>query len=67
MSTAEPSYKEISDITGLKLNTVKNYRAQLLPDLKLHGLHEPTLPQMRDFALRCQPFLEPFLETRPSA
>ncbi len=60
----ESTYKEVADLSGLKLNTVKNYRAQLLPDLTIHGLKDPTLRQMRDFAMRCRPFLTPFLEAR---
>ncbi len=60
----ETSYKEVADISGLALNTVKNYRAQLLPELTVHGLHDPTLRQMRDFATRCHAFLTPFLEAR---
>jgi hypothetical protein len=43
---------------------VKNYRAQLLPDLVAHGLEDPTLREMRDFAIRCRPFLAPYLDVR---
>ena len=66
LNSNDPSYKEIADLSGLKLNTVKNYRAQLLPDLITHGLDEPTLRQMRDFAIRCRPFLAPYLDVRES-
>lgn len=62
MLADDPTYKQISDLSGLKLNTVKNYRAQLLPELAVQGLHEPTLRQMREFAIRCRSFLQPFLE-----
>lgn len=55
----EATYKQIADATGLRLNTVKNYRAALLGELALHGLDEPGLAEMREFAIRCRPFLEP--------
>jgi hypothetical protein len=49
-------------VSGLKLNTVKNYRAQLVPDLEMHGLRDPSLKEMGEFAQRCQSFLVPYLE-----
>jgi DNA-binding NarL/FixJ family response regulator len=61
LAADDPTYKEIADRSGLKLNTVKNYRAQLLPELAVHGLVDPTLRQMHDFAVRCRAFLSPFL------
>jgi DNA-binding NarL/FixJ family response regulator len=61
---SDPSYKQIADLSGLKLNTVKNYRAQLLSELAFHGLLDPSLRQMQDFARRCRSFLVPFLEVR---
>lgn len=67
LATREPTYKQVADLSGLRLNTVKNYRAQLLPELAIHGLQDPTLRQMRDFAARCRPFLLPFLEARDIA
>ncbi len=63
-SESSPTYKQIADYSGLKLNTVKNYRAQLLPELALHGLADPTLRQMGEFARRCRAFLEPVLVER---
>ncbi len=66
LASTDPSYKQIADLSGLKLNTVKNYRVQLLPELEVHGLHEPTLRQMRDFAVRCKAFLTPFLNVAPT-
>lgn len=57
-----PSYREVADEAGLRLNTVKNYRAQLVGELVLHGLHDPGLAEMREFALRCRPFLTPCIE-----
>jgi DNA-binding NarL/FixJ family response regulator len=61
LAAPDPTYKQIADLSGLKLNTVKNYRAQLLPELTVHGLNDPTLRQMQEFARRCQSFLLPFL------
>lgn len=49
------SYRDIVRATGLTLNTVKNYRAQLLPELLNHGLDDPSLREMRAFAGRCAP------------
>ena len=48
--------------TGLKLNTIKNYRAQLISELALHGVDDAGLSEMRRFAQRCRPFLDPYLE-----
>jgi DNA-binding NarL/FixJ family response regulator len=61
---SDPSYKQIADLSGLKLNTVKNYRAQLLSELAFHGLRDPSLRQMQDFARRCRSFLVPFVDAR---
>lgn len=60
--SASPSYKDVADAAGLRLNTVKNYRAQLLGELVIHGLSDPGLSEMRDFAVRCRPFLAPHIE-----
>jgi DNA-binding NarL/FixJ family response regulator len=63
LMTSRPnvSYREIALETGLKLNTVKNYRAQLLGELAIHGLDDPGLAEMREFAVRCRPFLRPYV------
>lgn len=58
----DATYKEVADATGLKLNTVKNYRSQLLGELRVHGLDDPSLRQMQEFALRCRAFLRPHVE-----
>jgi DNA-binding NarL/FixJ family response regulator len=58
----EATYKHLADNTGLKLNTVKNYRTQLLPELRVHGLRDPTLREMQDFAWRCRAFLRPYVD-----
>lgn len=60
----EPSYRALSASTGLKLNTLKNYRSQLLGELALHGLDEPSMREMHLFARRCRPLLEPFVDLR---
>ncbi|WP_208029075.1 hypothetical protein [Rhabdothermincola sediminis] len=60
----EPSYRELSLRTGLKLNTLKNYRSQLVSELTLHGLDDPSLRAMQEFARRCRPFLQPFLDAK---
>lgn len=52
------TYQDISDATGLRLNTVKNYRAQLLTELALHGMDDPSLREMKVFADRCRPILQ---------
>ncbi len=62
LEAGDPTYKQIADLSGLKLNTVKNYRAQLLPELAVHGMNDPTLRQMQDFARRCKSFLLPYLD-----
>ncbi len=58
----EATYKNVADGTGLKLNTVKNYRTQLLDELRVHGLDDPSLRQMQQFSLRCQAFLRPHVD-----
>jgi DNA-binding NarL/FixJ family response regulator len=60
----EPSYRDLANATGLKLNTLKNYRAQLLGELALHGLDDPSMHEMQAFAKRCRPLLAPHLVTR---
>ena len=60
----EPSYRELAVCSGLSVNTVRNYRDQLLGELRLHGLDNPTMRQMQTFARRCRPFLQPLLDRR---
>lgn len=57
----DATYRVVAERTGLKLNTIKNYRTQLLAELGLHGLVDPSLREMQDFAVRCRPFLAPFV------
>lgn len=61
-SDSDPSYRSIAASAGLKLNTIKNYRAQLLGELALHGLTDASLIEMRSFALRCRSFLQPYID-----
>ena len=63
MAAEDTGYKALADHSGLKLNTLKNYRAQLLPELSAHGLEDPSLSEMREFARRCRPFLEPYVKS----
>jgi DNA-binding NarL/FixJ family response regulator len=63
----EPSYRDLADATGLSLNTVRNYREQLLPELSLHGLDNPAMREMQVFARRCRPFLQPFVSQKLGA
>jgi DNA-binding NarL/FixJ family response regulator len=57
----ELSYRSLARTTGLKLNTIKNYRAQLLPELASHGMGDASLQEMQAFAVRCRAFLQPHL------
>lgn len=61
-SDEDVSYRSIANSAGLKLNTIKNYRAQLLGELALHGLDDASLVEMRAFSIRCRSFLDPHLE-----
>ena len=54
-SNEDVSYQDVVLATGLRLNTVKNYRAQLLPELLNHRLDDPSLREMQAFASRCRP------------
>lgn len=63
----DPSYRDLADATGLSLNTVRNYREQLLAELALHGMDNPTMREMQSFARRCRPFLAPFLRAKLGA
>ena len=58
----DASYKNVAEATGLRLNTVKNYRTQLLNELRVHGLSDPSLREMQDFAWRCRAFLKPHVD-----
>jgi DNA-binding NarL/FixJ family response regulator len=60
----EPSYREVAEATGLTVNTVRNYREQLLGPLALHGLVHPSMHEMQQFARRCRPLLQPHIEAR---
>ena len=57
-NTEDVTYRDVVLATGLRLNTVKNYRAQLLPELLNHRLDDPSLREMQAFASRCRPIFE---------
>lgn len=63
-ASPEPSYRELAARTGLSMNTVRNYREQLLGELALHDLVNPSMREIRAFAARCRPFLEPHIAAR---
>jgi DNA-binding NarL/FixJ family response regulator len=63
-SESEPSIAEIAGISGLAVNSVKNYREALMADLRLHGLNRPSMNAIRSFAIRCRPLLEPFVSAK---
>lgn len=65
-SPTEPSYVELRDLTGLKVNTLRNYREHLLAELALHDLHGPTLRDLYRFAQVARPLLTPHIEQRLS-
>ena len=60
--TAE--YQDLASHSGLRLNALRNYRAQLLPELSMHGLHNPPMRDLYLFVVRCRPFLAPFVEAK---
>jgi DNA-binding NarL/FixJ family response regulator len=62
LAVDDATYKALADHSGLKLNTLKNYRAQIVPELAHHGLQDPSLREMREFAVRSRPFLMPYVE-----
>lgn len=59
---AEPSYADLRAATGLKINTIRNYREQIVADLALHDLHNPTMHEIYDFAQVARPLLRPVIE-----
>lgn len=54
-------YKDLASRSGLTINTIRNYREDLLPELRLHGLDSPTMKEMHAFAHRARPLLAPWL------
>lgn len=52
-------YVDLSEHSGLRPNALRNYRAQLLPELSLHGLSNPPMRDLYDFIHRCRPFIAP--------
>ncbi len=58
----DATYRTVAHMTGLKLNTIKNYRAQLLPPLTEQGVTDASLLDMQEFARRSRVFLTPHLQ-----
>jgi CheY-like chemotaxis protein len=57
-------YQDLADESGLRMNALRNYRAQLLPELSLHGLSNPPMRELYEFVHRCRPFLAPYVEAK---
>lgn len=64
LEPGEPTYDSVATATGLSRNTIKNYRADLLTELELHHLDNPSLDDMQEFARRCRPFLRSAIGSR---
>ncbi|MGE0732969.1 MAG: hypothetical protein AB7O92_33990 [Acidimicrobiia bacterium] len=60
----DPTYKQLQEATGLRINTLRNYRNDLLPALRLHGLDNPTIKDMQHFARRVRTLLAPHVRTK---
>lgn len=56
-------YAELASAAGVKVNAMKNYRADVVVELSAHHLVQPTTRDMQEFAKRCRPFLRPYLLT----
>ncbi len=56
-----PSYRLIAEGSNLSVNTIRNYRHDLLAELRLHGLDNPTMQEMHEFAHTVRPLLSPVL------
>ena len=57
-------YQDLSEHSGLRMNALRNYRAQLLPELSLHGLSNPPMRDLYEFVHRCRPFLAPWIKAK---
>jgi DNA-binding NarL/FixJ family response regulator len=55
------SYSDLASAAGVKINAIKNYRADVIGELEHHRLTNPTTRQMQEFAKRARPFLRPYL------
>lgn len=60
----DPSYAQLRAATGLRINTLRNYREQVVSELAFHGLHSPTMREICDFAHLARPLLLPHVEQR---
>lgn len=57
-------YQDLAAHSGLRLNALRNYRAQLLPELAHHSLENPPMRDLYLFARRCRPFLAPYVRAK---
>lgn len=60
----DPSYAELRNATGLRINTLRNYREQVVSELAFHGLHSPTMREICDFAHLARPLLLPHIQQK---
>ncbi len=56
-----PTYRQLSEHTGLAVNTLRNYREDLVGELELQGWSDHTLRSMHEFAASRRPLLAPFV------
>lgn len=54
-------YTELASAAGVKVNAMKNYRADVVFELGRHHMEQPSTREMQEFAKRCRPFLRPYL------
>jgi DNA-binding NarL/FixJ family response regulator len=54
-------YADLAIAASVKVNAMKNYRADVVVELTAHHLSQPTTRDMQEFAKRCRPFLRPYL------
>ena len=63
----EPTNRDQAEHTGLSIQSVRNYRSELLGDLALHYLEAPRMREMQRFAKRCRPLLAPHIRAKLGA
>lgn len=59
-----PTYRELGDATGLAVNTLRNYREDLVGELELHGERSWTLQEIHHFACTRRPLLQPAVDDK---
>ena len=55
------TYATLAGTAGVKVNALKNYRADVVSELAAHHLPQASTRDMQEFAKRCRPFLRPAL------